>query len=65
MKQMMVSDAVIDLVGTHDELMKTFGCSSERAWAVAEKLCSDRYGVNFEPLRAFMEGKADALSPMK
>lgn len=38
MKQMMVSDAVTDLVGTHDELMKTFGCSSERAWDVAEKL---------------------------
>ena len=62
MKQMMVSDAVIDLVGTHDELMKTLGCSSERAWDVAEKLCADRYGVNFEPLRVFMKRKTEGIS---
>lgn len=62
MKQIMVSDAVVDLVGTHDELMKTFGCSSERAWEVSEKLCADRYGVNFEPLRAFMKRKTESIS---
>ncbi|MSV25979.1 hypothetical protein FYJ78_12565 [Selenomonas sp. WCA-380-WT-3B 3/] len=59
MKKIMVADAVIDLAGTHDELMRTFGYSSDRAWEIAEKLCSDRYGVNFESLHAFMGRKVD------
>lgn len=65
MNKIMVSDAVIDLVATHDELMRTFGCSSEKAWVVAEKLCTDRYKVNFKPLHAFMGGKMNELSSLK
>lgn len=55
MKQTTIADVVRDFVATHEELMELLDCGEEKAWELAEEMCSERYDVDLTPLHEFIK----------